>query len=355
MCDVVPVSNESTLAGLVDVPRLAAWLGDRIPGGGEPLTVTRITTGASSELFQLRRGAHVSVLRRPAAGLHNPEAFDRIMLREHQVLSALGTTVVPHPRPLAVCDDPSVLGANFYIMEYIDGFTPKDPLPAPFDTDVGARRGLGMALVDALADLANVDWKAIGLQGFGKPEGFLERQVSRWYGQLATYRFRDIPGLDPVARWLETNRPEMSPPAIMHGDYQFINVMFHHGAPARLAAIVDWEQATIGDPLLDLGWLLAGWTDPGEAKARHAGYLTAREGLPTRVELAARYAERTGRSLAHLDYYVVLARFKLACVLEGAYARYVAGKSTNEVHRLMGDIVLQLMRDAEEVVVRGGR
>ena len=350
MCHVRRVTSE-----LIDVPRLATWLADRLPGDGEPLRVARITAGASSELIRLERGRPVWVLRRPATGLQTPEAFDRIMLREHQLLSALDRTAVPHPRPLAVCDDRDVIGANFYIMEWVDGFTPKDPLPPPFDTDPAARHGLGIALVDALADLAGVDWRAIGLDGFGKPDGFLERQVPRWMGQLASYKVRDLPGLDPVARWLEAHRPPAQAPAIMHGDYQFINVMFHHGAPARMAAIVDWEQATIGDPLLDLGWLLAGWTDPGEAKARHAGYLTAREGLPTRVELAARYAERTGRSLAHLDYYVVLARFKLACVLEGAYARYVAGKSTNEVHRLMGDIVLQLMRDAEEVVVRGGR
>ena len=347
------MADDPKLAGLVDVPRLAAWLGDRLPGAGAPLEVTRITAGASSELFQLRRGEHVSVLRRPASGLQNPDAFNKIMLREHQLLSALERTRVPHPKPLAVCDDPGVLGATFYVMEYIDGFTPKDPLPPPFDTDPAARRGLGLELIDALAELANVDWRAIGLEGFGKPEGFLERQVSRWLGQLATYKVRDLPGIEPVARWLTEHTPPMSAPGIMHGDYQFINVMFRHGAPARLAAIVDWEQATIGDPLLDLGWVLSGWTDPGEQKARHAGYLTQRDGLPTRAELAARYAERTGRSIAHVDYYVVLAWFKLACVLEGAYARWVAGKSKNEVHRIMGDVVLRLMEDAQAAVAGG--
>jgi aminoglycoside phosphotransferase (APT) family kinase protein len=351
MCDVRPMQDE--LAGLVDIPRLAGWLADRLPGAGAPLRVTRITAGASSELFRLERGGHTSVLRRPATGLQNPDAFNRIMLREHQVLTALDRTDVPHPRPLAVCDDPTVLGACFYVMEWVDGFTPKDPLPPPFDADAAARRGLGLGLVDALADLANVDWRAIGLGEFGKPEGFLERQVPRWLSQLASYRVRDLPGLDAVARWLEKNVPPMSPPAIMHGDYQFINVMFHHGAPARLAAIVDWEQATIGDPLLDLAWLLSGWTDPGETKPRHAMYLTTRDGLPTRDELAERYARRTGRALDHLEYYVVLAWFKLACVLEGAYARWAAGKSRNEVHRIMGDVVLRLVADAADVV--GGR
>jgi aminoglycoside phosphotransferase (APT) family kinase protein len=347
---------EGPVEGLVDVPRLARWLDERLPGPDAPLTVTRITAGASSELFELRRGSWVAVLRRPARGLHDPAAFDRIMLREHRVLSALDGTRVPHPKPLAVCDDPAVIGAAFYVMERVDGFAPRDPLPPPFDTDLAARRGLGLELIDTLAELANVDWRAVGLGDFGKPEGFLERQVGRWLGQLATYRTRELPGLDPVARWLEAHRPAPSPPGIMHGDYQLINVMFQHDAPARLAAVVDWEQATIGDPLLDLGWVLAGWADPGEARVRFgSSYFARRDGLPTRAELTERYARRTGRALDALEYYVVLAWFKLACVLEGAYARWVKGMSTSDVHRMMGDMVLTLLRDAEETVARATR
>jgi aminoglycoside phosphotransferase (APT) family kinase protein len=342
------------IEGLIDVPRLARWMGERLPGAEAPLEVTRITAGASSELFEVRRGGWVAVLRRPARNLHDPEAFNRIMLREHRVLTALGQTRVPHPKPLAVCDDPDVIGATFYVMERIDGFAPRDPLPPPFDTDPAVRRGLGLELIDTLAELANVDWRAVGLEGFGRPEGFLERQVGRWLGQLATYKTRELPGLDTVAGWLESHRPVASPPAIMHGDYQLINVMFHHGAPARLAAVVDWEQATIGDPLLDLGWVLAGWTDPGEPHVRFgSSYFAQREGLPTRAELAQRYAERTRRNLDALDYYVVLAWFKLACVLEGAYMRWVKGMSTSDVHRMMGDVVLALLRDAEATVRRG--
>jgi aminoglycoside phosphotransferase (APT) family kinase protein len=344
---------DDRVEGLVDVARLTPWLDQRLPGTGESLEVKCITAGASSELFELHRGDWVAVLRRPARGLHDPEAFNKIMLREHRVLSALEQTPVPHPQPLAVCDDPAVIGATFYIMERIDGFAPRDPLPPPFDTDPAARRGLGLELVDTLAELANVDWRAVGLEGFGKPDKFLERQVGRWLGQLNTYKTRELPGLDVVARWLEEHRPTMSAPAIMHGDYQFINVMFHHGAPARLAAVVDWEQATIGDPLLDLGWVLAGWTNPGESRLRFgSSYFNQRDGLPTRDELAQRYARRTGRAIDALDYYVVLAWFKLACVLEGAYTRWVKGMSTSDVHRMMGDMVLVLLRDAEQTVAR---
>ncbi len=348
-------AGRADLEGLVDVPRLTAWLDAHLPALGRgPLEVTRLQGGgASNEIFTLRRGGDTVVLRRPPKVPR--EASNRIMLREYQVLRALEGTPVPHPTPLAVCDDPSVLGANFYVMARIDGFTPRDPLPPPFDTDPAARAGLGWELIDALAALARVDWRARGLADFGKPEGFLERQVERWLGEFERhksqpgYEGRTIPGLDEVARWLEANRPPMSPAAILHGDYQFINVMFHHGAPARLAAIVDWEQATIGDPLLDLGWVLSGWTDPGEPLAR-GSYVTTREGLPTRRQLVARYVERTGRSAEHIDYYVVLAKFKLASLLEGHYARAQAGRGNPAMGKIMGELVLGLIADAAAIV-----
>lgn len=341
--------------GLLDIPRLTAWLDAHAPSlGSGALEAERIQGGgASNEIFILTRGAGEAVLRRPPKVPR--EASNQIMVREFRVLTALEGSAVPHPQPIAVCDDPSVVGANFYLMARIDGFTPRDPLPPPFDTDPAARTGLGYELVDAIAALANVDWRAAGLGDFGKPEGFLTRQVDRWLGQLESYRAmpgysaRAIPGLDRVAAWLRANTPEMSPAGIIHGDYQFINTMFHHGAPARMAAVVDWEQATIGDPLLDLGWMLSGWSDPGEPLAR-GSYVTKREGLPTRRQLADRYAERTGRSIAHLDYYVVLAKFKLAALLEGHYARALAGKGDMKMGKIMGDLVLGLIEDAARLV-----
>ena len=330
---------------MIDTTALESWIGDRLPGEG-PLTTARITTGASNEMFILSRDGHEWVLRCPPQG----RADTRYIAREARLLRALDGTDVPHARVELVCEDPSVIGAPFYVMERIDGFAPVEPLPAPFDSQPAVRHAMGLALVDGLIAIEAVDWRARGLDDFGKPDGFLERQVGRWLKQLDTYRTRDIPGLDDVARWLEANRPSDQEPAIMHGDYQFINVMLAPEPPARLAAIVDWEQATIGDPLLDLGWLLAGWTDPGEDDLRFGSkYFTDRTGLPTRAELAERYARATGRALDHLDFYSVLAMFKLACVLEGSYHRFATGQSTNPMHEKMGPLVLDLARRAREI------
>ncbi len=172
--------------------------------------------------------------------------------------------------------------------------------------------------------------------------------MDRWLAHLARFRFRDIPGLEEAAAWLRRYRPRAYRPGILHGDYQFANVMFRHGAPARLAAIVDWEMATIGDPLLDLGWVLMGWPDPGEDRA-HAGYVDY-TGMPTRAELCERYARQSGLPVDEIDYYVILARFKIAIVLEGGYARYVQGGADNPKMAAFGDVVLDMARKAAELV-----
>jgi aminoglycoside phosphotransferase (APT) family kinase protein len=250
---------------------------------------------------------------------------------------------------LAACDDPSVLGACFYVMEYVDGWScmSTSGWPAPFDHDLEARRGLAWELVDAIGKLARVDWKARGLEGFGRPEGFHERQVDRWLSHLAACRFRDIPGIDEAAAWLRGYRPKSYRPGILHGDYQFANVMYHHGAPARMAAIVDWEMATVGDPLLDLGWVVMGWPNPGEDRAT-MGYVDY-TGMPTRAELCERYARASGLPVDEIDYYVILARFKIAIVLEGGYARYVKGGADNPKMAAFGDVVLDMARKAAEL------
>ena len=336
-------------ATLVDAEAVDAWIGDRLPTGA--FSIERSSTGASNEMFEVRRGEQVWILRRPPLHKVAPGAHD--MAREFRVLTALEGTEVPHPSPVLLCEDEAVIGAPFYLMERIDGFTPRDPLPAPFDVDGGSRREMAFALIDGIAAVARVDWRARGLEGFGKPDGFLERQVSRWLSQLARYRTRDIPGLDEVAGWLQANRPVMGKPAIIHGDYQFINVMLAPEPPARLAAIVDWEQSTIGDPLLDLAWVLAGWSEDGEALRFGSKYLTDRRGFPSRRELADRYEQQTGRDLTRLPWYVVLALFKLACILEGSYHRFVTGNSDNPLHEKMGPLVLDLARQAQETARSG--
>lgn len=287
------------------------------------------------------------VLRRPPR--HVPEGRNNTMLREYRVLAALNGTDVPHPEAMAVCTDTDVLGAAFYIMERVDGWSPMNTpggLAPPFDTDLDERAGLANELIDGIAKLAMVDWRERGLEGFGRPDGFHERQVDRWMAHLAAFEFREIPGLDVAADWLRNHKPRSYVPGIIHGDYQFANVMFGHGTPARLAAIVDWEQSTVGDPLLDLGWVMMGW--PAEGEQRAGGYIDQR-GMPGRDAVLERYATMSGRSVDEIDYYVILARFKLAIVLEGGYARFVKGDADNPKVEAFGPVVLDSAAKAAEL------
>ena len=340
------MSEEARVAGLVDEARLARWMDEhKLPGAGEPLAARFVAGGASNEIFEIRRGEARMALRRPPRLV--PKGRNETMRREARVLGALRGSDVPHARLLGVCDDPAVLGACFYLMDWVEGWTPLGPLPEPFLSDLESKKGLGDELVDAIANLSRVDWRAGGLEGFGKPEGFLERQVDRWLAHLAAFRFRELPGLEEAAAWLRAHTPRSFRPGIIHGDYQFANVMFRHGAPAKMAAVVDWEMSTVGDPLLDLGWVLMGWPDPGEDRSQ-ALYFDY-SGMGSRAELMERYAERSGLALDAIDYYVVLARFKMACVLEGGYARYVQGGADNPKMASFGQVVLDMARRAAEL------
>jgi aminoglycoside phosphotransferase (APT) family kinase protein len=321
-----------------------------LPGAGLPLEARFITGGASNDLFEITRGEHRCALRRPPEPV--PAGRNETMLREYRLLKALGDTDVPHARVLAGCDDPTVLGGCFYLMEFVDGWSPIQEgtvWPEPFGTDVALRRGLAFELVDGIARLSKVDWEARGLEGFGHPEGFHERQVDRWLSHLAAVHFRPLPGIDEAAAWLRSHKPRSYQPGIMHGDYQFANVMYRHGGPARLAAIVDWEMATVGDPLLDLGWVINGWPDDtseaGEGTVSYVDYT----GMPSRQELLDYYAQASGRPVDEIDYYVILARFKLAIVLEAGYARVVAGEADNPKMAMFGDVVLEMARKAADL------
>ena len=347
-------------AGLVDPERLDAWM-DRqgLPGAGEPLSSRFISGGASNEIFEVSRGGHRWALRRPPRRV--PPGRNETMMREYRILAALDGTDVPHARAAGACDDPEVLGAAFYLMDFVDGWSPisEPEWPEPFYSDLHARAGLAYELVEAIARLSRVDWRARGLEGLGRPDGFHERQVDRWYAHLERFKFRDIPGLDVAGDWLRGRKPRSYEPGIMHGDYQFANVMFHHGAPARMAAIVDWEMGTVGDPLLDLAWVVMGWPDDagsgstgdagdddeGPAGRRVSGYVDY-AGMPSRDDLLERYASVSGRDVDEIDYYVILARFKMAIVLEGGYARYVAGGADNPKMEAFGPVVLDMARAA---------
>jgi aminoglycoside phosphotransferase (APT) family kinase protein len=318
----------------LDGGRLAEWVGDRLPGEGEPFTAERLgaDSGIANFLYFIRRAGHEWVLRRPPLVKNHPTASDTG--REWRILQALEGTPVPHPTPRLFCEDPDVLGATFMIMDRVHGFTPGSGLPAPFADDPDAQHGVAMAYVDGLVELSKVDWVAGGLEGLGKPEGFLDRQVSRWLSQLDGYRVRALPEEEFLCDWLEANKPAMSPPAILHGDYSPFNVMVAHDLPPRLAAIIDWDTGTIGDPLLDIGHLTARWTEPGEEPV--LGSADPKPGYPTRKEMNARYAERTGRDLSAIAYYQALALFKLGVILEGNYSRTLKAGVPDSDNRMTG-------------------
>jgi aminoglycoside phosphotransferase (APT) family kinase protein len=222
---------------------------------------------------------------------------------------------------------------------------------APFDGDLAARRGLAFELVEGAAKLGRVDWRAHGLDGFGRPDGFHERQVDRWLSFLDSYKVRELPGLEEASDWLRRNRPSQYRAGIMHGDYQFANVMFEHGGPARLAAIVDWEMTTVGDPLLDLAWCLLGYD--GE-KPREDGFYMDMRGMPTRSELLEHYEKVSGLSTENIDYYLVLANWKLGIVLEKTYAAAVRsgpqkGAVDPKIADAFGSMIPKLIATAAEL------
>lgn len=317
----------SILHQLVDTGSLQAYLAEHLPGpeAAAPVTVERVRGGHSNETFYVTRGTDTYVLRRPPLGPLLPTAHD--VAREYRVLAALARTDVPVPGPILLCADTAILGAPFYLMERVPGVVIRSKLPPAFAAEEASRRGLGEALVDTLAALHAVDWQAVGLGDFGKPQGYLERQLRRWTGQLDASRTRPLPDLDAVTQWLLANLPESPAATIVHGDYRLDNAMFAPEPPARVLAVMDWEMATLGDPLADLGYLLSFWREAGDPDVNLDGAwnITAQAGFPTRAELVARYAERTGRTMTHLNFYVALAIWKLAILLEGSYKRHLSG------------------------------
>jgi len=319
---------------LLDLDRLGRWLDEQGLAPGEPVRAELLTGGASNLMFRVQRGEHRWVLRRPAVVA--VERADEGMRREHRILTALEGTDVPHPAPIALCDDLDVLGCVFYLMALVEGVNPL-PLPPGLDDSPG-RAAVTFALTDALACLHEVDFRAVGLADLGRPEGFHERQVSRWSRQLASYEGRELAGINRVMDWLDRNKPEIFEPTIMHGDFHMLNVLVGSDAPARVTAIVDWETATIGDPLLDL----AGFTE--------IWILSTGEGWPTREQIIERYAATRGiAEIGDLTYYEVLYNFRLAVLLEGIYQRSLRDPNRPD-QDLVGERVLFNVSRAIELI-----
>ncbi|SNR80914.1 phosphotransferase family protein [Blastococcus mobilis] len=345
-------SPDSGVEDLVDVAALQDWMQSQGVTDGPVRLGETLGGGTQNVLIKVRTGDRDMVLRRGPRHLR-PRTND-MLRREMRVLEALSGTEVPHARLIAACPDEEVLGgAVFYLMEEVDGFNPAVGLSGAASRSLDVRRHLCLSTAAAAATLAAVDHEAVGLGDMGNPTGFLERQVGRWrselvsYSSFAGYDGPDLPGVEALGDWLDDNRPAQWRPGILHGDYHLANVLCDHRT-GSVAAVVDWEMTTIGDPLLDLGWLLATWPR-GDGPEILSDGVRALAGVVDRDDLVREYAERSTRDLSSVDWYVVLACYKLAIVQEGTYARACAGLAPREVGDRLHAGSLVLLARAREI------
>jgi aminoglycoside phosphotransferase (APT) family kinase protein len=336
----------------IDRTGVEAWFEQRVDGAELPLSFERISGGHSNLTYRVedasgRRWA----LRRPPLGKRLGSAHD--MAREHKVVSALGPTPVPVAPVVGLCEDESVNGAPFYVMEFVEGPILRGLAEAEAFPDEADRRAIGERVVDTLVEIHAVDPDAVGLGDLGRKEDYVARQLRRWQGQWEKSKTRELPAIDAAHERLAARIPEQGPATIVHGDYRLDNMILTPGG--EVAAVVDWELCTLGDPLADVGLLMVYWPEPGDELVALGQPATLASGFPGREELKARYAERSGRDLSQLDFFVAFGYWKLAIVLEGVYARYAAGQygkvdpGIEEFARL----VERLAEAAEEAERRG--
>jgi aminoglycoside phosphotransferase (APT) family kinase protein len=309
----------------IDATRVTAWFEANIPGAAPPLSFELIAGGRSNLTYKVTDAAgHAYVLRRPPTSHVLPTAHD--MSREYRIITALGPTPVPVAPSLGFCDDESINGRPFYVMGFVEGHIVRDAATAEKVFDEGQRRAAGESLADVLAEIHAVDVDAVGLGDLGRREGYIARQLKRWYSQFQQSNElteRRVPLVDEMHDRLAANIPEQRGATIVHGDYRLDNTML--GDDGRVKAVLDWEICTLGDPLADVGLLMVYWADPGETSPALLVAPTALPGFPRRAALAARYAQRAGRDVSAIDFYIAFGYWKLACILEGVYARYAGG------------------------------
>jgi aminoglycoside phosphotransferase (APT) family kinase protein len=321
--DTAPVRPDERL----DAERLDAYLAPRLPGARGPLEIEQFPGGHSNLTYLLRYGPQEFVLRRPPLGPLVPKAHD--MGREYRVLSALWPVFPPAPRPYLYCEDPAVIGAPFFVMERRRGLVIRRELPAHWAQDLTVRRVLSETIVDVMVQLHAVDWKAIGLGDLGRPEGFMARQVKGWAERWQRAKDREVPAIDELAAWLAQRVPAPPDATLVHSDPKLDNTMLDPADPSRVVAVFDWEMATIGDPLSDLGTLLCYWAEEGDPYARQESVvqLTALPGFYTREQLIERYARRSGRDVSQIAFYEVFALYKTAVVVQQIYIRWKRGQT----------------------------
>ena len=330
----------------INTVKLTEWMDAEGLEVGAPVEVGYISGGSQNDIYEVTRGDIHAALRMPP--LTAPAARDEGIMREWRIIDALRGSDIPHTPAIAACSDQSVLGRAFYLMGFVDGWSPMTTMgkwPEPFASDTEARTGLAYQLIEGAALMANFDWKGNGLEGLGRPDGFHERQVDRWTEYLNRVKGRELPGFDETATWLRAHKPIDFIPGLMHGDYQFANVMYEDGAPAKLAAIVDWEMGTVGDPKLDLAWVVHSWPeDTSSGEGTVGGYVDMSH-LPSRTQVLQHYVDVSGRQVDDIDYYCVLAKWKLGVMLEQSFQR--AG--TNPKLDAFGPFVLDLIQGAADL------
>jgi aminoglycoside phosphotransferase (APT) family kinase protein len=333
--------------------RLQDYLRPHFPDAAGPVSVEQFPHGHSNLTYLVRLGERDMVLRRPPFGNQVKTAHD--MGREYRVLARLSAAYPPAPRPYLYCEDESVLGAPFYLMERRSGVVLRKTLPPGLVLDRDTARRLGTALIDNLARLHAVEYRACGLGDLGRPEGYVARQVGGWTERYARAKTDELPEMERVARWLMENTPQESGVTLIHNDYKFDNLMLDPADLTRINAVLDWEMTTVGDPLMDLGTTLGYWVEASDSLAmQHAAMgPTNVAGSLTRRELAERYAERSGRSLPDVLFYYCFGLFKIAVIVQQIYARYVRGHTMDERFAHLNALVEALSGQADRAIDAG--
>ncbi len=325
----------SVTDALVPLEGLSRYLADRFGPSDAPPEVARLGEGHSNLTFEIRRGGDTWVLRRPPRGDILPGTHE--MHREFRVMKALvdADAGVPVPVPLDLCQDDSYIGAPFYLMSYVDGLVVRGGIP---ETLRGDERGIGFELADKLADIHGVDWQGAGLEDLArKPDEFLSRNLRRMQQLYDAVRHREVPEIEDVGEWLRANEPKQTDVTLTHGDYKLDNVMLAPSKPARIAAVVDWEISTIGDPLVDLGWML--YFSPEE----NASY-------PPRSQIAARYTQSSGRDIGDLRFYCAFAGWKIAIIMEGSNYRFKQGMADDSMFAALDAAVPGLAKRSQQII-----
>jgi len=346
MKDTIPVRPDERFA----VDRVAAFLCQSGLTQCEPsqLEVEQFPAGQSNLTYLLRSGEWEAVLRRPPLGPVAPRAHD--MAREFHILQRLYPSFPLAPKPFALCDDPSVIGAPFYVMERRRGLVLDMDLPADWTPDPVLHQAIAESIVRVLVDLHAVDWQAAGLGEISHPEGYMERQVKGWLDRFVRSRTEDVAEMSVLADWLIAELPQSPPPTVIHNDYKLNNLRLDSSDPSRVTAVLDWEMSTVGDPLSDVASLLVYWTAPGEDELMGGlKSVTAESGFPPRADIRDMYARLSGRDLSQLDYYFAFAYFKLGVIIQQIYYRWYKGQTHDERFQRHGVVATNLIRHAAHI------